>query len=144
MEGGCPHIVGRCVIVGGTFPPAPEQLAKTKLPVTQVDMMEAAYKKADEQPTPNSKLMAFNSLVELVKALSGLLNYFPTTKMQYINDGPRHGLSVATVLINHTIMCTGKTAQDAGFEWRVGTGRELPGSTSCWRIWRKPLSPKEV
>lgn len=110
------------MIVGGTFPPAPEQLAKTKLPVTQVDMMEAAYKKADEQPTPNSKLMAFNSLVELVKALSGLLNYFPTTKMQYINDGPRHGLSVATVLINHTIMCTGKTAQDAGFEWRVGAG----------------------
>ena len=28
VEGGCPHIVGRCVI-GATFPPAPEQLAKT-------------------------------------------------------------------------------------------------------------------
>ena len=87
VEGGCPHIVGRCVI-GATFPPAPEQLAKTKLPVIQVDLLEAAYKKADEQPTPNNKLMAFNSLVELVKALGGLLNYFPTTRMQYINDGP--------------------------------------------------------
>ena len=42
VEGGCPHIVGRCVI-GATFPPAPEQLAKHKLPVTQVEMLEAAY-----------------------------------------------------------------------------------------------------